>query len=51
MLGNNNNASDNFRPYKDEESIPKVQDIEGNHKNSISKSSDIRSCIRVGHTS
>ena len=35
------NASDNFGPYKDAESILEEQDIEKDHTNLINKSSDI----------
>ena len=50
MPGEDNNLSDNFRPYKDERSIPKVQDIEKDHKNLIDKSSDTKSHARAEPT-
>lgn len=46
MLGKDNNTSDNFGNYKDEESILKVQDIEGDHRDLVGKSLDIQSCAR-----
>ena len=38
MPEEDDNASDNFGPYEDEESTPEMQDMERNHKNSIAKS-------------
>lgn len=46
MLEKNNNASDNFKLYEDEESITKEQDIERDYKDLVSKNSDTRSCVR-----
>ena len=43
MLGEDDNASDNFALYEDEKSISEAQDIERDHRDSISKSSDSRS--------
>ena len=50
MPGKNNNASDNFRPYKDEESISKAQDIEKDHRNLVGKSSDTGNRAKAGRT-
>ena len=50
MPGEDDNVSHNFAPYKVEKSTPKAQDIEGDYRDLIGKSSDIRSCARVGYT-
>ena len=50
MRGEDDNASDNFEPYEDEDSKSKVQNIEEDHKNLVGKSSDIRRRAREGRT-
>ena len=40
MLGEDDNTSDNFGPYKDGKSTSEVQDIEKDHRNLVGKSSD-----------
>ena len=50
MLEEDDNASDNFGPYEDEESLPEAQDIKEDYRNLVGKSSDTGSCIRAGHT-
>ncbi len=46
--GEDENTSDNFGLYEDEESILEEQDIEGDHRNSVGESSDTRSHARDG---
>ena len=48
--GEDDNALDNFGPYEDEKSTPKVQNIEKNHRDLVGKSSNTRSCARVERT-
>ena len=43
-----NNASENFGPHEDEESVLEDQDIEEDHTNLIGKNLDIRSRARDG---
>ena len=50
MPGEDDNASDNFGPYKDKGSTPEAQDIEGDHRDLVGKSSDTRSRARAGRT-
>ena len=50
MPGEDDNASDNFGPYEDEGSTPEAQDIEGDHRDLVGKSSDTRSRARAGRT-
>ena len=51
ISGKDDNALDHFGPYENEESTPKARDIEGDHRDLIGKSSDIRSHARAGHNS
>lgn len=46
MLGKDDNALDNFGFYEDEESTPKIQDIEGDYRDLVGNSSDTGSYIR-----
>ena len=46
MLEEDNNISDNFGLYKDEKFISEAQNIERNHRDLVSKSSDTRSHAR-----
>ena len=48
MLEKDDNVSDNFGSYEDGNSILKVQEIKGDHKYLISKSSDTWSYTRAG---
>ncbi len=48
ILRENENISDNFGLYEDEESILEEQNIEGDHRNSVGKSSDTGSHARDG---
>ena len=50
IFGEDDNASDNFGSYKNEDSIPKTQDIKRDHRDLVGKSSDTESRARVGHT-
>ena len=50
MPGEDDNASDNFGLYGDEESTPEAQNIEEDQRNLVGESSDIGSHIRVGRT-
>ena len=50
ILGEDDNALDNFGPYKNEESTPVAQNIKGDHRNLVGKSSDTGSCARAGRT-
>lgn len=46
ILEEDNNLSKCFGPYKDEKCKLDKQDIKRDHRNLVSKSSDIRSCIK-----
>lgn len=48
MPKEDDNASKNFGPHKDEEFILKEQDIEGDYRNLVDKSLDIRRYVRDG---
>ena len=48
MPGEDDNALDNFGPYENEESTPKTQNIEGDHRDLVGKSWDTRSRARAG---
>ena len=50
MQGEDDNALDNFRPYEDEKSTSKMQNIERDHKDLIGKNSDTGSHAGVGYT-
>ena len=50
MSGEDDNASDKFKSYKDEEFIPEAQDIEGYHRDLVGKSSDTRNHARIRRT-
>ena len=50
MPRKNNNALDNFGPYKNEGPRPEAQDIEGDYRDLVGKSSDTRSRVRAGRT-
>ena len=43
-----NNTSKNFKPYKDEKSTLKKQNIEKDHINLVGKSLDTGNCVRDG---
>ena len=46
ILGEDDNIFENFGLYENEISILEEQKIEGDYTNLVSKSSDIRHCIR-----
>ncbi len=48
ILGEDENTSNNFRLHEDEEFILGKQNIEEDHRNLVSKSSDIGSYARDG---
>ena len=48
ILREDNNASDNFSPYEDNESTPEVQNIERDYRDLVGKSSNTRSRARAG---
>ena len=50
MPEEDDNISDNFGPYEDEESTPEAKDIKKDHRDSVGKSSDTGSRIRVRRT-
>ena len=50
MLGEDDNSSDNFGPYEHEGSTLEAQDIEGDFRDSVGKSSDTGNRARAGHT-
>ena len=50
MPGKNDNASDKFRLYEDEESIPEAQDREEDHRHLVGESSDTGSRARARRT-
>lgn len=48
ISGKNDNLSENFWHHEDEKSILKEQNIKGDYRNLVDKSSDTRSDIRDG---
>ena len=50
MPGEDDNISDNFGPYEEEEFIPEVQDMEEDYRDLVGKSSDTGSYARAEHT-
>ena len=51
MPGKDDNVSDNFGLYKNEEFIPEAQDIKGDYRDLVGKSPDIGSRARARRTS
>ena len=51
MSEEDDNASDSFRFYQDDESISEAQDIEGYYRDLLGESSETRSRARVRHIS
>ena len=47
MYEKDDNVSENFGFCEDEKSTPKIQDIKGDHRNLVSKSSDTKNCIKA----
>ena len=50
MPGEENYASDNFGLYKNDKSIPKVQDIKRDYKDLLDESTNIKSRTKGGST-
>ena len=50
ILEEDDNVSDNFGPYKNDKSKPKMQDIKGDHRDWVGKSLNTGSRARVKHT-
>ena len=50
MIVEDDNASNNFGPYKDGESTPEAQDIERGHRGSVDKSPDTENRAKARRT-